>query len=201
MSLPRVRSRSIRRLAAAVLLAAVAGACNSASDPSEAPETTLVSTGVLEELPPGTRDASGGADPRTAAEWTVWSTCSAESRAAEAAANGGAEAGWPLVDDVLEVRGLGLGEHPILSCGEAVEILATTTTAFDRLGSELLAAEINLNVGAETCEAVDQSAWAAQIALAGVEYGGSGSVEIEPGTATFQLIELLTAYNLGDLCR
>ena len=40
-----------------------------------------------------------------------------------------------------------------------------------------------------------------KIALAGLSYAGPGSVDIEPETAALQLIDLLDAYNAGDLCR
>jgi hypothetical protein len=160
------------------------------------------STGVLAELPPESRDTIGEGEPRSAEYWVMWSTCGEDSRADEAAANGGADAGWFLLDDFLEDPGLAIGDYRVVTCREALAVLSPALdNEFDRLASLLLAAEINLNSGAENCEAADQSLRASHVALAGLDYAGPGTVDIQPGTAILQLTDLLNAYNSGELCR
>jgi hypothetical protein len=158
-------------------------------------------TGVISKLPPESRTSTGGGDPRSAEYWITWSTCSVNNRSAQAAANGGAEEGWYLVDDFLQTPGMGIGNHSIPSCDEAISILSSRENAFEELAALLFAADLNRNAGSEHCEAADQSMRAAHLALAGLGYQGPMTINTEPGAAIFQLIDLLSAYNAGSLCR
>lgn len=201
-----------RLLLVALVLSMAACSDGASEDPSTTAMTSSASTladesaegatGVLEELPPGSRDTNDGGEPRSADYWIVWSTCGEDNRAAEAAANGGVDAGWYLVDDLLAYPGVSLADHEVTTCEEAIDILdASDDAVFDRLVSFLLAAELNLNSGAETCEAAEQSLRASHLALTGLDYAGPRTIRAEPGTATLQLIDLLGAYNSGELCR
>ena len=193
--------------AAAVTLAVALVGCS--GDASNEPSTTLPvdapadgRTGVIGELPPGSRDSTAGRDPRTVDDWVVWSTCGEGSRAEEAEANGGAAAGWPILDDFIWDPGISVGDYQSRSCAGTVALLeAGSGSGFDIVAALVVATDLNLNSGAENCPAADQSVRAAHLALASLEYAGPGTVTVEPGTAIFQLIDLLTAYNSGDLCR
>jgi hypothetical protein len=127
-----------------------------------------------------------------------------------AAANGGREAGWVLVDDILADPGIGLGDHLLTTCEESVALLEGRTGSGEEtadpvypLAAQLLAAELNLNVGAETCPIAEEAVLGAHIVLSSAGFDGvSASVlDAEAGGALPDLIDLLTAYNTGDLCR
>lgn len=161
------------------------------------------------DLPPEARVSTGGGDPRPAAYWAVWNSCASDNRAEVAAANGGREAGFVLVDDVLADPGIQLGDHLLTSCEESVALLGGRTAAGDKttdpifaLAALLLAAELNLNVGAETCPAIEEAVVGAHLVLSSANFDGvSGSpLDAEAGGALPTLIDLLSAYNTGDLC-
>ena len=207
------RTSPLHPVALMVVFALAVSACSSGNegrssdaspvDDPTPPATSPVEgdTGVIAELPDGSRDATGDGEPRTASHWVQWSSCGEDSRAAEAEANGGAAAGWHLVDDLLEPP-VDLAGFVISGCHEAVAVLEPDVgAAFDRLAALTFAAELNLRAGAESCEAVTQSIAAAKLALSGLGYTGPGTVTEEPGLASLQLIDLLTAYNSGELCR
>jgi hypothetical protein len=151
-------------------------------------------------------------DPRPPAYWAVWNRCAPDNRAAEAAANGGPAAGWYLVDDLLADPGLQLGDYPVASCQEGLILLQATMGAngatgdpISQLAGQLLAAELNLNIGAESCPIAEEATVGGHIVLA--EYGFNGdmtataSLGEELAQAAPRLIELLAAYNRGELCR
>ena len=162
------------------------------------------------DFPAEARAATGGGDPRPPAYWAVWNSCAPDNRAAEAAANGGRAAGWVLVDDVLADPGIQLGEHLLTSCEESVALLKGRTAegrvtgdpAYG-LAAQLLAAELNLNVGAETCPLADEAVLGAHLVLSSANFDGESAtpLDAEAGGALPQLVDLLTAYNLGELCR
>ncbi|HSF86734.1 MAG TPA: hypothetical protein VLG28_13910, partial [Acidimicrobiia bacterium] len=140
----------------------------------------------------------------------LWNTCAPDNRSAEAEANGGADAGWYLVDDILADPGIGLGDHMLTTCDESVALLEGRTATGDEandpafaLAAQLLAAEVNLNIGAETCPAAEEAVVGAQIVLAAAQFDGASAspLDAEAGGALPQLIDLLTAYNSGELCR
>jgi hypothetical protein len=164
-------------------------------------------------LPDEARRATRLGDPRPPAYWAVWNSCAPDNRAAEAAANGGSVAGWFLVDDFLDDPGIALGDYSIESCPAALALLQKPAFSSDRendlllhtLAGQLLAAELNLNAGAESCPIVKEAAVGAHIVLAEASFDGqaplAAELSDELAAAVPQLIELLDAYNRGDLCR
>jgi hypothetical protein len=162
------------------------------------------------DLPPEARASSGGGDPRPPSYWALWNTCAPDNRAEEAAANGGREAGWVLVDDILADPGIGLGDHLLTSCEESVALLEGRTGAGEEtsdpvfnLAATLLAAELNLSVGSVTCPAAEEAVVGAHLVLAAAGFDGvsPSPLDAEAGGALPDLIDLLAAYNLGELCR
>ncbi len=207
-------------LAAALLLASCTSpdgepsATTSATTSPESPESGTVVTAepaaAAFGLPAEALASSGGGQPRPAAYWAVWNTCADDNRAAEAEANGGRAAGWVLVDDILAFPGVGLGDHVLTTCEESVALLGGRTGAGDdtedpafALAAQLLAAELNLNVGSETCPAAEEAVIGAHLVLATARFDGVSAtpLDAEGGGALPTLLELLTAYNTGDLCR
>jgi len=140
----------------------------------------------------------------------VWNTCAPDNRADVAAANGGREAGWILMDDVLANPGIQLGDHRVTSCEEGLALLQGRTAAGDEtddpvydLALLLLTAELNLNAGAESCPIAEEAVVGAHLILASAGFDGvsASPLDAEVGGALSRLIELLTAYNQGELCR
>ncbi len=199
-------------LAGALLMASCTGSSGQASSTMEVTSTSTTGAPAdpLADLPPEARTSAGGGDPRPPAYWAVWNTCAPSNRAAEAEANGGRPAGWVLVDDVLADPGIGLGDHVLRTCEESVALLEGRTGAGDetsepvyRLAGELLAAELNLTVGAESCPVAEEAVVGAHLVLAAANFDGASSSPLdgEAGGALPRLLDLLGAYNSGGLCR
>jgi hypothetical protein len=156
----------------------------------------------------------GGGEPRTAGYWLLWNACAPDNKAEVAAANGGREAGWFILDDLLDDPGVLLGELTVESCPMGVNLLQEQNLSGEdksgdpaySLAGQLLAVQLNLAVGAEYCPAVDEAVRAGQLLLISQEFDGTGSyfsvVETsrERETADF-LVEQLRDYNTGALCR
>ncbi|MDF1594596.1 MAG: hypothetical protein P1T08_00675 [Acidimicrobiia bacterium] len=105
--------------------------------------------------------------------------------------------------------GIGVGDHLVAECADALALL-TAATAQDgslvegfALAGQLLAAELNRAVAAENCAAAEESVVAAQLVLATAEFDGITipTFDTEAADIVPDLIELLSAYNAGDLCR
>lgn len=206
-------------LTAAAAIAGVTVSCSSSGDDASSsspagPTATVVATrddiDDRFDLPPEARAATRGGNPRPPAYWAVWNTCAPDNRSAEAEANGGTDAGWYLVDDVLVDPGIGLGDHILTTCDESVALLEGRTATGDEtadpaftLAAQLLAAELNLNIGAATCPAAEEAVVGAQIVLSAARFDGvsASPLDAEAGGALPQLIDLLAAYNTGVLCR
>lgn len=158
--------------------------------------------------------SNGGGDPRGTGYWLVWNTCVDGNQAQTAKANGGRAAGWVLVDDLLLDPGMLVGSMEIKTCAQAAAILqakpatsgAPENAPFYQLASQLLAAQLNLAVPAETCLAVEKAVQSAQLLLLSVGFNGdSTSMNIQdpdkdPALAGF-LAGQLSSYNAGQLCR
>lgn len=189
---------------AVVLIAIVASACSGeGSNPTS-------QGSVLDGVPDVARAATGVADQRPSASWVSWSSCGDDSQAATAAANGGRAAGWILVDDLLDDPGIALGDYVVPTCPEAVDLLEraddalTTEDPANALAGQLLTAELNLNVGAETCPAAEEVVVAGHVVLSEVDFRGPGIRRDDPVLASdgpARITELLAAYNRGELCR
>ena len=209
-------------VAATILLAAACGGQPAAAPPTpvasptatpvEEPARPFTPDDPLAALPDEARRATRSGDPRPAAYWAVWNRCAPDNRAAEAAANGGPAAGWFLVDDFLAAPGLQLGDYPLASCEEALALLQggmeTNGSAGDpirQLAGQLLAAELNLNAGAESCPIIEETAVGGHIVLAAAGFDGRTPPAARPSDELAQavprLVELLAAYNRGELCR
>lgn len=205
-------------LVTALVLASCTGSSDQSSSTtaevtSTSPTTVATTAAPLDDLaalPPEARASTGGGDPRPPGYWAVWNTCAPDNRAAEAEANGGRAAGWVLVDDVLAEPGIGLGDHLLTSCAESVALLEGRTGAGEEtadpaytLAGQLLAAELNLIVGAETCPVAEEAVVGAHLVLSSANFDGISTslLDAEAGGALPRLVELLTAYNSGELCR
>lgn len=174
--------------------------------------TPIAGKDAFSDLPAEARASTRQGDPRPPAYWAVWNTCAEENRAALAAENGGRAAGWFLMDDLLEDPGIQLGNYKVMTCEEGLSLLQGDTTAGEAiddpiyaLASQLLAAELNLNVGAETCPIAEEAVVGGHLVFSEAGFNGEGeyavSISGEIASAIPRLIELLTGYNLGELCR
>jgi hypothetical protein len=134
--------------------------------------------------------------------------------AAVAASNGGREAGWIILDDVLTDPGVLVGDLSVEVCDQAVNVIDRTDAtggikadaAGYALASELLVAQVNLAIGAEYCPAIDQAVRAGQLLLISLGYDGTGDylgpeVTADDGELARFLADQLAAYNAGTLCQ
>jgi hypothetical protein len=199
-----------------LILLALLGACSPVA-PAPITSTADPSTAIPPTLAPEADpffQSQGGGEPRSAGYWLIWNSCMPDNKAEVAAANGGREAGWIILDDLLAAPGVLLGEMSIDSCDLAVGLLQVRDRAgMDQsvdpaysLAAQLLAAQLNLAAGAEYCPAVDEAVRAGQLLLISRGFDGTGSyfsvVESsqERRAAEF-LVEQLGEYNAGNLCR
>lgn len=183
---------------------------DASSSPVASPATNAPPRWVpgLPDLPAEARASSGGPAPRPAAYWALWNSCAPVNRAAEAAANGGRAAGFVLIDDLLAQPGIGLGDHRLADCDEALAVLAagdgSEPASIERLAAQVLVAELDLGVGSETCPAAEEAVIGGQTVLAAAGYRGPDvPVDVpggEAGTALPALVTILAAYTTGALC-
>jgi hypothetical protein len=72
------------------------------------------------------------------------------------------------------------------------------------LAAQLLAAELNLNVGAESCPIAEEAVIGAHIILSSMDFEGNGEyapdLTSELAESIEQIMELLAQYNSGELC-
>jgi len=152
-----------------------------------------------------------GGDPRTIGYWKNWNTCTGGNQAATAAANGGAAAGWYILDDLLNNPGYTIGVLQLdgSDCEDAVSILDKRDLSGKKrasdgaynLASQLLAAQLNLSAGAETCPAVVEAVNAGQTLLADIGFDGTGGyLKGRKGAEANELAAILDEYNNGFLC-
>ena len=102
-----------------------------------------------------------GGTARTIGYWSNWNACTPGNQAQTAAANGGADEGYYLVEDVIPEN---LGALVIDTCEDSVSILRKQDLGGNNqandgaysLAAQLLAAKFNLSAGAAACaEALD----------------------------------------------
>lgn len=189
-----------------VCLAVTVAACSTPTESAEpsAPESEEAT--VLDAVAPEARTVLGSGEPRSGGYWITWSSCGEDSRAATAAANGGREAGWIIVDDLISDPGVVLGGHTVTNCDEAVAILdASRTDALSSLARQLLTAMLNRLAGSESCGGADETIAVAGDILASQEYRGPEGdlmeLDSEATESLERLGELLAFYNSGELCR
>jgi hypothetical protein len=128
-----------------------------------------------------------------------------------AAANGGRAAGWILLDDLIADPGIQLGDHPVTTCQEGFYLLQRRSSAGKETGepvyalaAALLAAELNLGAGAETCPIAEEAVVGGHLVLSDIGFDGTGEYTATSGEiakAIPRLVELLVGYNRGELCR
>ena len=151
-----------------------------------------------------------GGEPRTIGYWKNWNRCTSGNQSATAQKNGGAAAGFFLVEDLLPQL---IGDFSVTTCQQAVKLLSKqdqsgkskSSDAAYELGAQLLAARFNLAAGAETCAAVQQVLLDAQTLLDQINFTGTGdylgskSKDARRAQA-LSLAATLDRYNNGNLC-
>jgi hypothetical protein len=180
----------------------------SPSSPQSVP-SDAGSGGPLDGIPEESRVSDGGGEPRSTTYWITWSTCGEGSQAGVAEANGGREAGWIVLDDLIETPGLSLGVHTVTDCPDAVAILGSAVVIprpsgrVDALAAQLLAAQANRSSGSEGCPAADAALAVGGALLTEVRFSGAGSADrpdAEIADAIDETLPVLVAYNAGELC-
>ncbi len=158
-----------------------------------------------------------GGEPRTIGFWKNWNTCTGGNQPTTAANNGGPGAGWFILDDLLNNPGYTIGVLQLdgSDCEDAVDILdkrdiqngkKKASDAAYGLAAQLLAAQLNLSAGAETCQAVVDAVNAGQTLLADIGFDGTGDYfkgkdkNSPQKQEANELAAILDAYNNGDLC-
>jgi len=158
--------------------------------------------------------SNGGGEPRSPAYWLIWNTCAEANQSETARANGGWEAGWIIMDDLLIDPGVLIGTLQIETCQQGVSLLQVKNLqgtemkndAAYALAAQLLAAQLNLATNSEYCPASDQAVSAAQLLLLALNFDGTkgylGPPLANPDVSTAKtLAEQLVNYNNGTLCR
>lgn len=116
------------------------------------------------------------------------------------------------MDDLIADPGIQLGDYLVANCEEGLALLQVRTVAGEdssdpvyKLASALLAAELNLNAGAEICPIAEEAVRGGHLVLADTGFDGPGANTLdmsgEIASAIPRLIELLEGYNRGELCR
>ncbi|MCB0178652.1 MAG: hypothetical protein KDI62_10515 [Anaerolineae bacterium] len=167
-------------------------------------------------------NAFPGGEPRTIGFWKNWNTCTGGNQPQTAANNGGPSEGWYILDDLLNDPGYTIGILQLGGddCEDAVNILdkrdiqsgkKKASDAAYNLAAQLLAAELNLSAGAETCDDVVNAVNEAQSLLVSIQtnngqpnpFNGTGNY-LRPKDGLYSdansLAATLDAYNNGNLC-
>ena len=153
-----------------------------------------------------------GGDPRGPGFWKNWSSCTAGAQYELAERNGGATAGWFVLDDILSGPGISWGDFNIVGCQLGVAVLDQRDGLTDKkrasdaaytVAMQLLAAQLNFAAGAATCSDAQEAALEAEALLVANEFDGAGAYlrpkDDDHGRAV-ELAAALGRYNLGDLC-
>lgn len=185
----------------------------SACTASPTPVPVQVSTAASSPTPASLFSSSGGGEPRTTGYWLLWNSCAEGNQAETAKANGGREAGWIILDDLLADPGILVGDLQVETCQQGVNLLqGQDLQGNDRqndpaytLAAELMTAQLNLAVGSEDCTAANQAVQATQLLLLSLSFNGTQGYLGPPvanqdrETALF-LADQLAMYNSGELC-
>ena len=158
-----------------------------------------------------------GGTARTPGYWKNWNHCSGGGQADNAEKNGGWQAGYWLLDDVLNDPGVTLGDYVVTTCENGVNILdqrdvsnpkkKMASDAAYTLAMHLMAFELNQAAGAYHCQlAIDASMEAHQL-LSDLGYDGTGNYfkgKNASGSAAdksraLELAEILDRYNNNDI--
>ena len=162
---------------------------------------------VVNNVPPP------GGGQRTPGYWKNWNTCSPGNQARTAERNGGVDAGFYLLDDVLPMT---VGDFVIDDC-ETGQLLLDRRDLDDKrnrkrasdaaynLASHLIAAQANVAAGASVCPEVTQAIADANALLTSIGFEGDGTY-LQPKDKSperqlaLQIAALLDAYNNGEVC-
>jgi hypothetical protein len=149
-------------------------------------------------------------DPRTPGYWGSWNRCSGGNQWKTAERNGGAAAGFYLLEDVLPQT---VGNLTVSTCQVGVTIFnqndlvtgqnRSNDAAFG-LARHLLAALANFASWKETCTAAQLAATNGQSLLAQVNFTGTGTYLLSGNSLYQQARDIqaqLDAYNNGNLCQ
>jgi len=152
-----------------------------------------------------------GGDARTIGFWKNWNTCTGGNQAQTAEKNGGQEAGFYILDDLLPQL---IGDLAIETCEDGVSILDKSDLDHGRkrandaaygMAAPLLAAKLNLSAGAQTCAEVLAEVAAGDALLSEIGFDGTGTY-FRPNTKdplqndALEIANLLDAYNNNELC-
>jgi hypothetical protein len=157
--------------------------------------------------------SSGGGEPRTTGYWLLWNSCSEGNQAETARANGGQEAGWIILDDLLADPGVLIGMLQVETCQQGADLLQGRDLAGAdhgndpayTLAAQLLAAQLNLASGAKTCPGAEGAVKAAQLLLLSLGFDGTQGylgppVASQDRDTALILAAELAKYNGGALC-
>ncbi|MDH3308224.1 MAG: hypothetical protein OEO77_11985, partial [Acidimicrobiia bacterium] len=162
---------------------------------------------VVNNVPPP------GGEQRTPGYWKNWNTCSPGNQARTAERNGGVDAGFYLLDDVLPMT---IGEFVINDC-ETGRLLLDRRDIEDRrnrkrasdaaynLASHLIAAQSNVAAQAGVCSEITQAIADANALLSGIGFDGTGQYlgpkdKGPERQLALEIAALLDAYNNGEVC-
>ncbi len=161
---------------------------------------------VVNNVPPP------GGGQRTPGYWKNWNECSPGRQADTAERNGGAEAGFYLLEDVLPMT---VGDLVLDDCEDARNLLdrreldgrnkKRASDAAYYLASHLIAAQANVEAGASVCLEVSNAIAEANALLSIIGFDGTSSY-LPPKKngadrrLALELAALLDAYNNGDIC-
>lgn len=159
------------------------------------------------------RQSTGGGQPRSTGYWLLWNTCAEGNQSAMAKSNGGSEAGWILMDDLLIDPGVLIGALDVTTCPQGVSVLrAQDLSDGDHgndpaytLAAQLLAAQLNMAAGAASCPAAEEAVQGAQLLLISLDFNSTG-IYLGPPAGGEQretaliLADQLACYNAGSLC-
>ena len=124
-----------------------------------------------------------GGEPRTPGYWKNWNNCTKGNQAATAYRNGGPGEGFWLVEDVLDLGDMYIGNLSIDGCETAVSILdrrdavsgkKRASDAAYMLAGNLLAARLNYGAGACTHPDVTDTMDQADDLLSSIDFDGTG---------------------------
>ncbi len=207
----------IPRLFLVVISLTAAGGMLSACTPSSTPEPPPTNTPLPVSTPTPADpyfQSDGGGEPRSAGYWMLWNSCAEDNRADVAATNGGPEAGWYLMDDLLADPGIQLGELPVGTCTQGLNLLQGLTLdgtdpgedAAYPLAAQLLTAHLNLSLGSEFCPAAGEVLQVADLLLLTVAFDGispalGADAPADQRQLAGEVTQLLAEYNAGGLCR
>ena len=153
-------------------------------------------------------------DARTPGYWKNWNTCTGGNQAQTAAKNGGVAAGWYLLDDVLRLGAITIGNLKLAAtdCVKGVRILDKSdvvtgnkraSEALFNLAAHMLAAKANYVAKAHTCTTATNAINGAQALLVKYKWVGTGNYNVTAADATLahNYATTLDQYNNNFPCQ